>query len=277
MKLYAISDLHVGFEANRDALASIRPHRDDWLILGGDVCETEEDLLFALDVLGSRFAKLIWVPGNHELWTTHADGLRGEAKYRRFVSLCTERGVVTPEGAYPIWPGEGGEHLIAPLFLLYDYTFRPNHVPVDQAVAWAAESGIQCADESLLHPDPFPSRSAWCHARCEATATRLDEATRHHDRPTVIVNHFPLRHELARLPAIPRFQIWCGTRSSEDWHRRYRASVVVSGHLHIRRTAWVDGVRFEEVSLGYPRQWNAGHGLEHYLRQILPHPVQPPR
>jgi hypothetical protein len=45
---------------------------------------------------------------------------------------------------------------------------------------------------------------------------------------------------------------------------------VVSGHLHIRSTRHLDDVRFEEVSLGYPPQWNAARGVGAYLRQILP-------
>lgn len=74
-----------------------------------------------------------------------------------------------------------------------------------------------------------------------------------------------------QVPAIPRFELWCGTRKTEDWHLRYRASVVVSGHLHIRRTDFIDGVRFEEVSLGYPpSQWDTTGSVERYLRQILP-------
>ena len=35
MKLYALGDLHVGFEANRLALDSLDRHQDDWLVLGG--------------------------------------------------------------------------------------------------------------------------------------------------------------------------------------------------------------------------------------------------
>lgn len=73
--------------------------------------------------------------------------------------------------------------------------------------------------------------------------------------PTVLINHFPLRKDLAWLPRIPQFVIWCGTERTSDWHRRFNARVVVSGHLHIRSTTHRDGVRFEEVSLGYPRQW----------------------
>ena len=75
-----------------------------------------------------------------------------------------------------------------------------------------------------------------------------------------MINHFPLRQDLAVLPRIPRFSIWCGTRRTEDWHLRFRAEAVIYGHLHIRGTHLRDGVRFEEVSLGYPQNWDQrGH------------------
>ena len=45
------------------------------------------------------------------------------------------------------------------------------------------------------------------------------------------------------------------TTRTADWHTRFRAEVAVYGHLHIPRTTHYDGVRFEEVSLGYPREW----------------------
>lgn len=50
----------------------------------------------------------------------------------------------------------------------------------------------------------------------------------------------------------------------------------MSGHLHIRSTRRIDGVRFEEVSLGYPRQRAPHRELEHYLREILPGAAGPP-
>jgi 3',5'-cyclic AMP phosphodiesterase CpdA len=270
MKLYAISDLHVRHEDNRRLLGTLREHPDDWLIIGGDVGETEEDLEFTLRLMTSRFQKILWVPGNHELWTipTDAAGLRGEAKYQRLLSICRSHGVLTPEDPYPVWPGEGARVVLAPLFLLYDYSFRPDHIPEHQALSWAMESGVMCMDEEVLHPDPYPSRKAWCEARCAFTAARLSEIPADHE--TVLINHFPLRRDLAILPRIPRFTIWCGTVRTEDWHTRFRAKAVVSGHLHIRSTQWRDGVRFEEVSLGYPRQRKPGQGIQHYLREILP-------
>jgi hypothetical protein len=57
---------------------------------------------------------------------------------------------------------------------------------------------------------------------------------------------------------------------TEDWGRRFRARVAVSGHLHMRTTLCRDGVRYEEVSLGYPRDWDDARGINWYLREILP-------
>jgi 3',5'-cyclic AMP phosphodiesterase CpdA len=275
MKLYALADLHLRYEVTRQALQALRPHPYDWLILAGDVGETEEHLRFALAVLTRRFARLFWVPGNHDLWTipNRADDLRGEATYRRQVQICRDFGVLTPEDPYAAWTGEGPKCIIAPTFVLYDYTFRPDGIDsVEGAIAWAAEDNLLCSDEVLLHPDPHPSRQAWCELRVRETEPRLAEAAAR--APLVIVNHFPLRRDLAILPRIPRFSIWCGTRLTEDWHVRYRAEAVIYGHLHIRGSYRRDGVRFEEVSLGYPVNWDQSLGVEPYLRQILPRPEE---
>jgi hypothetical protein len=272
MKLFAISDLHVGHPENRQAVETLAPRPDDWLILGGDLGETEDHLRFVLDTLGPRFARLVWVPGNHEMYVlpdAPAAEPRGEDRYRHFVEICQRAGVLTPEDPYPVWEGEGGKHLITPLFLLYDYTFRPDHVPMERAIVWASESGIFAADEMLLDHRPYPSRAAWCRARVALTEARLSAAP---DLPKVIVNHFPLRQDLVTLPRIPRFSIWCGTRATERWPERFRARVVVSGHLHVPRTVRMEGVRFEEVSFGYPRERKPGRTIEDHVRQILPDP-----
>jgi predicted phosphodiesterase len=274
LRLLALSDLHLGHARNRDALGSLGHHPEDWLILAGDVGETLAHLALAFEVACRRFERVLWVPGNHELWSLEGEP-RGEGKYAALVELCRRYGVLTPEDPWPLWRGPGGPCVIAPLFLLYDYSFRPEGVPLEGALAWARESGVVCADEMHLHPDPWPSREAWCAARCEAAEARLEAAAGEH--PLLIVNHYPLREELVRLPRIPRFSLWCGTRRTRDWHRRFGARAVVAGHLHIRTTDWIDGVRFEEVSLCYPRHWRVERGMDAYLREVLPGPVEPRR
>jgi hypothetical protein len=223
-----------------------------------------------LHELAQRFDRLVWVPGNHELWTT--DGLSGVAKYERMVEVCRSYGALTPEDPYVEVPGTG--LVLVPLFLLYDYSFCPPGMTAQEAIRWAAEGGIVCADEQRLLPDPFPTREAWCRARladARARLAALPPGTR-----TLLVNHWPLRQDLCRLFRIPRFTPWCGTRETEDWHVRYHAEIVVSGHLHMRATDWRDGVRFEEISLGYPKQYDPDRGAPGYLRQIWPAAVPVP-
>ncbi len=268
MNLWAISDLHVGYEANRRAVEALEPMPDDWLILAGDTGETPAHLDFVLKTLHQRFAQLIWTVGNHDLWTPSslAAERRGVAHYERLVKLCGSYGVLTPEDPYAIWPGDGPRAAIVPTFALYDYSFRPDDVPRQSAVQWAAEAGVRCADEELLDASPFATRDEWCRDRIVYTEARLAAV------PTsvriILVNHWPLRRDDAVLPRIPRFAIWCGTRATEHWHRDYPVDTVVYGHLHMRRTRRSDSVRFEEVSLGYPKQWNPDVPLREYLRKI---------
>ena len=36
------------------------------------------------------------------------------------------------------------------------------------------------------------------------------------------------------------------------------------------RSLWRHGVRYDEVSLGYPRDWRQDRGIDWYVREILP-------
>ncbi len=158
---------------------------------------------------------------------------------------------------------------MVPLFLLYDYTFLPDGALTrEQGLAHAYETGIVCGDEELLHPDPYPSREAWCRARVGLTERRL--AGRDPSLPVVFVSHFPLIREPTRALRYQQFAQWCGTTLTRDWHVRFNAAAVVYGHLHIPRVTWHDGVRFEEVSVGYPREWGRRSSRPGDLRQILP-------
>jgi 3',5'-cyclic AMP phosphodiesterase CpdA len=256
-KLLATSDLHVTYQENREFVAAIEaPSPDDWLIVAGDVGEKFHDIEWALDLLRKRFAKVVWSPGNHELWTTKDDAVqaRGETRYKQIVEMCRSIDVVTPEDPYPVFEGSGDPLVVAPLFTLYDYTFRPEGT-FDQvsALAKAHEVGVVCTDEYFLFPDPFPSREAWCEARIAETERRLSEVDP--ALKTVLINHYPLVREPTRVLRYPEFALWCGTEKTADWHLRFNCAEMVYGHLHIPRTTRHDGVRFDEVSLGYPREW----------------------
>jgi 3',5'-cyclic AMP phosphodiesterase CpdA len=273
-QLFAVSDLHITHPENRTIVEQLRPVSDaDWLIVCGDVSETIADVEWALELLSKRFAVVLWTPGNHELWTLpdERSELRGEQRYLHLVDICRRIGVLTPEDPYPVWQGEGGPLTIATFFLLYDYSFGRNIAPTKaEALALAHRAGVVCSDEFLLHPDPYTSREEWCHVRIRQTEKRLescDEAI-----PIVMVNHFPLIEQPTKVLFHPEFAQWCGTTQTAEWHCRFNTAAVVYGHLHIPRTTWHDGVRFEEVSLGYPREWHRRSPGRTILRPIVPAP-----
>ena len=273
-RLLATSDLHIGYPDNRayaDALSPGDP--GDWLIVAGDVGEVFADVGFVLASLASRFAKVIWTPGNHELWTLPSDpvGLRGPARYEAFVKVCRRFGVVTPEDEFPIWDGPGGPVTVAPLFTLYDYSFRADGTSAGDdpmaaapsidaaadddgrsaALAAARKAGITPLDEGRLHADPYPSAAAWCRDLVAAADRRLAAVT----GPVVLVSHWPLVRGLVAELRHQAFAPWCGTTLTAGWPARHQTVAAVYGHLHIPRTTSHDGVRFEEVSVGYPREW----------------------
>jgi hypothetical protein len=272
-RLLAISDLHIGYQENRAYADSLGPgDPDDWLIVAGDVGERLVDVGLVLGSLASRFAKVIWAPGNHELWTHPSDPVqvRGTARYEVLVRVCQQLGVVTPEDEFPVWAGRGGPVTVAPLFTLYDYSFQPGGTPGTptprtpgpdgtepdataraRAIARARAAGIAASDEGRLHADPYPSVAAWCGDRVAATAKRLAEVT----GPMVLASHWPLLPAPLAALYYQEFAPWCGTTATADWHTRYDVKAAVYGHLHIPRTTYHDGVRFEEVSVGYPREW----------------------
>ncbi|KAF9732560.1 hypothetical protein PMIN06_005657 [Paraphaeosphaeria minitans] len=281
-RLWAIGDLHLSYKGNREELEKLEPKPNDGLIICGDVGETVEHLRMCFSAAKACFKQLWWVPGNHELFTMpSSNGKRGEDKYMECVKIAREYGVLTPEDDFVVWEGDGGPCVIAPIFTLYDYSFRPDHVALEDALEWAAEENILATDEHLLHNDPYASRIEWCNALVERAQAKLSEAVMQNPGTRlVIINHWPLREDLVNIPLVPRFVIWCGTKQTEDWHNTYNAKVVVSGHLHVRRTDWIDDTRFEEVSLGYPKQWHEcqerGMDLNDLLREILPGSDPPP-
>ena len=278
-RLLAISDLHVGYPENREFIENLRPGVEgDWLLLAGDVGELFADIEWALRTLSSRFAAVIWAPGNHELWTHPQDPVkaRGVERYQLLVETCRSLGIATPEDPYRVWDGQEGPVAIAPLFLLYDYSFLPEGARTkEEGLAVAYETGVVCSDEMVLHPDPFPSREAWCHERVAETERRLAE--RDPALPLVFLAHWPLTREPTLVLRYPQFAQWCGTTRTRDWHVRFNATTVVYGHLHIPRVTWQDGVRFVEASVGYPREWRRrpprpGVPEPGAARQILPVP-----
>lgn len=257
--LWAVADLHAAVKKNHERIDQlVPPNPEDWLIVAGDVAEREELVIRIMRDLARRYAKVIWVPGNHELFSRTSDRFRGREKYESLVRQLRRIGVVTPEDDFPVFDGV----TVVPLFTLYDYSFRGPGMTVEQALESAQDKQIVMTDEVAIAP--FADIRAWCWDRLTYSVKRLSKIK----GPTVLVNHWPLVQEPTLQLRWPEIALWCGTRHTRGWAMRYNAKAVVYGHLHIPSEIEVDGVKHVEVSLGYPKEWTT-----HPQRYDWPYPV----
>jgi predicted phosphodiesterase len=228
MRIYAISDLHTDFRENRAALegARLAGHRDDVLIVAGDVADGETVLRDTLEWLAGRFAEVFFVPGNHELW------VRGEnrdsmEKFRAVLRLCNQVGVRTG-------PARVGGVWVVPLFSWYDADFDVHGEGVEEELeAWSDRyfcrwpAGMERIDEAFL---------------------QLNEPhVRRYDAPVISFSHFVPRPEL--LPPVHslRFKglpLVAGSMGIERQIRRIQPRVHVFGHTHIPADTVIEGVRY---------------------------------
>src|SRR5690242_1627808 len=117
MRVFAISDLHTDFAANWKLVQKISAddYKQDALIVAGDIADQLAVISNTLGLLRSRFARVFYVPGNHELWV-RTDNCHSVEKFNRILALCEDLGIETR-------PARVGTTWIVPLFSWYDSAY----------------------------------------------------------------------------------------------------------------------------------------------------------
>jgi 3',5'-cyclic AMP phosphodiesterase CpdA len=259
-RLLAVSDLHLAAPANLEALLDLPCFPHDTLLLAGDVCEELAVFETGIGALAARFRDVVWAPGNHDLWQVGASS-SGHLldRYDQLVRICRRYGVVTPEDPYRVWVDGSRAVYLVPLFLLYDGGYaRPGDTL----------RGREIADGQFFRLEADQSVEEICRWRVELTRARLRKLPT--GSPKVFVNHYPMTLTTARLPGLSHLARWSGTPLTETWMEEFSPVAVVSGHLHAPSRRVHKGIRFENVALGYPREWAHQRGLASYLRDVTP-------
>ena len=238
MRLFATSDLHTDYRENFRWLEQLSStdYRNDALIVAGDISDRFEIIRDTLQLLRNKFRHLLFTPGNHELWVRGVDYDSIE-KLQRVLGLCRELDVSTS-------PVRFGDFWVVPLFSWYDGVFDPELNGERLArQAWADFHFCKWPDEATPLSDYF---------------LRLNEPhLKAYDAPVITFSHFLPRAEL--LPPKEYLRIsWLGSVSVcaalDKQIRQLGSTLHVCGHTHTRVDHVIDGVRYIQNAVRYPKE-----------------------
>lgn len=241
-RLHAISDLHLDYEVNRRWLDELsrQDYRDDVLLLAGDVSDRLDQVAACFELLTSRFAKVVFVPGNHDLWV-HRPGDPSDSmgKLEQLRTLARRCGVHTGTLCHAAWR-------IVPLLGWYDHSFGTPSPKLRQA--WMDYRRCHWPDASN-----DAAIDAQLEQACESSHEQAKPLTE--GQGLVTMSHFMPRLDLlpSRIPSdFDYLHPVLGNTRLDARLRALGSTLHVYGHSHINRHLAIDGVTYVNNALGYP-------------------------
>ena len=238
MRLFATSDLHTDYKENFRWLQEISDseYRHDALIVAGDISDRPEIIRDTLQLLRSKFRHLLFTPGNHELWVRSVE-YNSIEKLHRVLRLCAELNVSTS-------PVRFDKFWVVPLFSWYDGVFDPvldNEKSVRQV--WADFHFCKWPAEMTSIADSF---------------LRLNEPhLKTYDAPVITFSHFLTRADLLPPKEYLRIKLLGSVSvcaALDNQIRQLGSKVHVCGHTHTRVDRVIEGVRYVQNAVRYPKE-----------------------
>ncbi len=277
MRIFAISDLHVDNPQNREWVRQLSrtDYREDLVIVAGDISDDVIRIQEVLRQLLERFARVAYVPGNHEMWIRKdcfSDSLQ---KFDRLLQLCQRMGIWTSpllvgeQDAYPVW--------VVPLFSWY---IKPEEGEGSLFLPKPGEDPtLRMWSDHYYVKWPFEARNgAAAHYFLKLNESAIEKEYRF---PVISFSHFLPRQELIfpenfdpeearkrdRYPTF-NFSRVAGCRQLDRQIRLMGAKIHIYGHQHRNRDRIIQGVRYISYCLGYP-----GERENHHIHPAVQTPL----
>jgi predicted phosphodiesterase len=236
MKIFALSAIHIDYKENRKWLMNLsaQEYLNDVLLLAGDISDVTQLLELAFLELKKRFRMVLFVPGNHDLWTYRNNNGNSLAHFDFIKNLAHHHGIL-------MGPVDIGPISIVPLYGWYDYSFGD---PGDELISiW--RDYFACT-----WPENFNERVITRHFT--AMNEQFLEAANQH---IISFSHFMPRIDLMPPFIPPERRILypvLGTSLLEEQIRRLGSAIHIYGHTHVNRKVLKDGVLYINNAFGYP-------------------------
>lgn len=260
MKTAVLSDIHV--DINRDYPVAqefaryIKEQGARLAIIAGDVSESQQETLDTLNTIEQLSgARVLFVPGNHDLWGPKGDPDQIGAIYSRYAQdehcLCGrdvvlgDTVVIGDVGWYDYSFGSGRYSFEE--FEKMSLAAAPGRIPCatpGPATTWAAPSG--CSPAGGPHGRLPGEEAGACHPHAAHQG----------------VHRAPGDGQLVLLQRL------FGHRRLGELYRRYPVEVAICGHVHYRKTLEKDGITWMCRCLNYHSEWRPEYGGDTLSQQI---------
>ena len=240
MRVFALSDIHLDYDVNVRWLSGLSEsdYRDDVLVLAGDVSDSRQLLEQCFKILTSRFKRVLYLPGNHDLWVFRSKIKETSFEKYDFIREMAKGFDVSMETFH------SGRLSIVPLLGWYDYSFgQPSSELRDiwmdyRACAW---------------PDNFNAPKI---TRYFADQNEHAVETTSND---IIIS---FSHFLPRIDLIPSYVPAStkvlfpvlGSTLLEKQIRRLNSAIHIYGHSHLNQRVVLEGISYINNALGYPTE-----------------------
>ncbi len=239
MRVFALSDIHIDYDVNAKWIAnlSIAEYQDDVLILAGDVTDTRRLLEWCISALAERFKKVLFTPGNHDLWVIRED--REMNSLQKFDDV---RAVVESCGASMQAFRERGVEII-PLLAWYDYSFGE---PSEELRSMWMDYRACRWPSGYTEEDVAAHFAAFNDKQVSVAGATVITYSHFLPRIDLMPEFIPCAHKLL-YPIL-------GSTRLERQLRRLNSSIHVYGHSHVNRQVKIDGVSYINNAFGYPNE-----------------------
>ncbi|KAL3512964.1 hypothetical protein ACH5RR_025681 [Cinchona calisaya] len=261
LRVFVVSDLHTDYSENMTWVRGLsrERHRNDVLLVAGDVAETYNNFVLTMSLLKDTFEHVFYVPGNHDLWCRHDDHSCFDSlqKLEKLLDACQRIGVETKP---VILDGLG----IIPLISWYHESFDREmdvtgfHIPPLEmackdfhACKWP--DGLTNDENSLaLYFDAMNDKNKGLVKEIKSVCSQI-----------ISFSHFLPRQELCpekRMLFYPKLPKIIGSDFLESRIRSIHgtkgsvSACHVFGHTHFCWDALLDGIRYVQAPLAYPRE-----------------------
>jgi hypothetical protein len=257
------------------------------LILAGDVCHDLDRLQDTLRTLRSAFQEVFFVPGNHDLWVVGetSKAITSTDKTDQILEICASLGVHTS-------PAIVNNTLIIPFQSWYDDTLDIYEKAFPRKKSCASAINAPAEDDSFV--DEMWQDYRNCRWPDHLHDNRTAKYTHASDTSEPIINHFLKMNELRldeflrkgpdlsqctgcvtfshfvpRADLMPErsklpFNLYkvAGSSKIDNQIRDFKSRLLpeniphthVFGHTHIPSNEVREGIRYQQMPLGYPRE-----------------------